>query len=677
MTSKTMYLSEIRIENFRLFGEHNEQCLELSLKQGLTALVGENDRGKSAIIDALRFALGTTDQERLWLDDSDFNARAQDRDIRVMCKFQGLTSSDQRAFLEYLTYGNDQDGEPVLYLHWTAKETGKVLRGRPYRQYETRSGANGDGPEFAPNARELLRATYLRPLRDAEQALSAGRGSRLAQVLHQSKLVTEGADFSPDDPISIKDHEYSVHTIAEIADSLLSEQKGVKQTTQDIDDRLKHLVLHGDSVKSTIKISGTNAPENRRIRQMLEKLDLSLHGAGRLGLGSNNLLFMACELLLLAQEDDGVKLLLIEEPEAHLHAQRQLRAMKFLQQQAKEQGVQVIVTTHSPNLASVIDLQNIVMIHDGRAYSMDEDKTELSRSDYRFLQRFLDVTKANLFFARAVVIVEGDAENILLPALARLIGRDFTDHGVSVVNVGGVGLRRYARIFQRKGVMDEQNNQQLAIPIACLTDLDVMPDCAPGILGLDREKPHRRWRTKCDFTENNGLTDYCKKIIKRASGQRVKTFVSDEWTLEYNLALGPADDSGQYANGLAEDVFAAACLAENDDAINAGTQHIETVSTDARQEFNNLRSSASETEGSSAAEVLATQVYAKFANDRVSKSIAAQYLAEVLHTKYGDNPKALRPLLPKYIVEAIEYVTARPTGVSSVELPQGQANASE
>jgi len=68
---------------------------------------------------------------------------------------------------------------------------------------------------------------------------------------------------------------------------------------------------------------------------MLEKLNLALDDAGKPGLGSNNLLFMACELLLLAQEDVGAKLLLIEEPEAHLHPQRQLRAMQFLQKQAE------------------------------------------------------------------------------------------------------------------------------------------------------------------------------------------------------------------------------------------------------------------------------------------------------------------------------------------------------
>ena len=68
-----MYLSRITIENFRCFGEGANR-FELPLRRGLTALVGENDAGKTAVIDALRFVLGTTDQEWYRLDDTDFHA---------------------------------------------------------------------------------------------------------------------------------------------------------------------------------------------------------------------------------------------------------------------------------------------------------------------------------------------------------------------------------------------------------------------------------------------------------------------------------------------------------------------------------------------------------------------------------------------------------------------------
>ena len=524
-----MHLDHLMIENFRCFGE-GEERFELPIRGGLTALVGENDSGKTAVIDAIRFALGTTDQDWYRIEDTDFHGEGTSGQIRIVCKFEGLSARDKRAFIEYLTYGEQPGDEPVLIINWTAKDTGEKRKGRPYRRVEVHSGKEGDGPSIAPEARDLLRATYLRPLRDAEQALSAGRGSRLSQVLHHTAEVRKaGVNFDPELGVEKTDPtKLNVLGIGDFANALLANQKGVGDARGKIDEHLEGLALSGDGIKSAINVSGTTASDEVRLRQLLEKLDLSLGGEGKLGLGSNNLLFMACEFLLLAQEDEGSKLLLIEEPEAHLHAQRQLRTMKFLQDQAEEKGIQIIVTTHSPNLASAIALNNIVMIDNRHAYSMAEGQTKLESSDYRFLQRFLDVTKANLFFARGVVIVEGDAENTLLPTLARLLGRDFTEHGVSIVNVGGVGLRRYARIFQRKDVKDEEKEKQLRIPVACVTDLDVMPNCAGAIMG-------KTLSTK-EKLGQKGLDDKRVSLRAKASGQCVETFVSDEWTLEYDLA---------------------------------------------------------------------------------------------------------------------------------------------
>ena len=477
-----MYLSTITIERFRCFGEESSR-FELPLRRGLTAVVGENDAGKTAVIDALRFVLGTTDQEWYRLEDTDFHEGGTPREIRIVCKFEGLSARDKSAFVEYLTYGEQGDEEPVLYANWTASDTGGAHRGRHYWRVEVRSGKDGDSPSMAPEVRELLRATYLRPLRDAEQALSAGRGSRLSQVLHHTEQIKAvGIDYNPN--VDTDPKNLNVLGIGDLANALLEKQQGIADTRTKIDKHLKGLSLSGDCIKSSIKVSGATASPDLRLRQLLEKLDLVIDGESKLGLGSNNLLFMACELLLLSQEDEGNKLLLIEEPEAHLHTQRQLQVMKSLQEQAKENGIQIIVTTHSPNLASAIELNNLVMIRDGRAFSMAEEETQLEPSDYRFLKRFLDVTKSNLFFARGVMIVEGDSENILLPTLANLIGRDFTEHGVSIVNVGSVGLRRYARIFQWKNV---QRDGQLDIPVACVTDMDVMPNCALAIIGKLKE----------------------------------------------------------------------------------------------------------------------------------------------------------------------------------------------
>lgn len=660
-----MFISKIKIENFRLFGS-GDHAFILSLNPGLIALVGENDAGKTAVIDALRLVLGTRDQEYLRLETADFHlpldGGTRAAQIMICCTFEGLTAQDRGAFAEYLTYRTTgATTEAILQVTWVAKRDEKEGTTRRYLPIEWRSGFEGDGPHIDPGAKFLLMATYLRPLRDAERSMSAGRGSRLSQILqHTNEIKNKGEPFKKTENPTPDPTKLSVLGLGDYANYLLGESEGIKNTRKKLNaDYLSPLSFSGAPLDARISVSGSS-DDSTRLRQLLEKLEVSLSATGLTdeshsrGLGSNNLLFMACELLLLATEEEGFPLLLIEEPEAHLHPQRQLRLMGFLQDQANiqradGQQIQIIVTTHSPNIACDIKLDNLVLMRNGKAFSMAREMTKLESADYSFLKRFLDVTKANLFFARGVVIVEGDAENILLPTLARLIGRDLREHGVSIVNVGGVGLRRYANIFQRS---DSVKDGELKIPVACITDMDVMPDCAPWIIGKLKEgetipklsESKRKWRVKQDFPGDD-LATRRNTIETKASGQCVKTFVAGEWTLEYDLAFF----------GLGEEVWIAAHLAANDEKIHTGATSVEAESVLACASYSELA-----TKGLSK-EAFASHVYSKITGNGVSKPIAAQYLAEILEKKFQNkvlNAQALRSKLPLYLVQAIAYVTS-------------------
>lgn len=659
-----MYIAEIRIENFRLFGA-DDKAFILPLAPGLTALVGENDAGKTAVIDALRLVLGTRDQDVLRVDPVDFHLATPGGEradqIAIRLTFRGLTTADRGAFAEFLTYETiDGATDTALIVTWVAKRNAKEGSSRRILPPEWRTGAKGDGPLLDLGARSLLTATYLRPLRDAERAMSAGRGSRLSQILQHTKEIRDtGNPFNkladpPDDPTTL-----SVLGLGDYASHLFGESAGIKQARKRLNDEyLKPLSFANDLLHARIGVAG-GQEDSLRLRQLLEKLELALtasadaESAHSRGLGSNNLLFMACELLLLAAESDGFPLLLIEEPEAHLHPQRQLRLMAFLQEQAKKQRtdgqrIQIIVTTHSPNLASDLQLDNLALIEGGRAFPLSEGKTKLSASDYRFLERFLDVTKANLFFARAVLIVEGDAENILLPVIAKLIGRDFHHHGVSAVNVGGVGLGRYGRIFMRE---DAERDGVIGIPVACITDMDVMPNNAPWIVGKIKAGDaipalpgsRRQWRVKDDFPGEQ-LEQRRAQRRANASGQNVETFVANEWTLEFDLAF----------HGLGRHVYQAGSLALADHRLNAGTANQAAILADADAAYQALVDAGHDRP------TLASHVYALFEADGASKAIGAQYLAELLEKAIAEkclDAEGLRALLPPYVVAAIEHVT--------------------
>lgn len=660
-----MYLSKLWITNFRQFGAEDPKFC-LTLNEGVTALVGENDAGKTAVIDAIRHVLLTRDVDYMRLQVEDFHIRADGSpasDITICCKFSKLSTAELGSFVEYLTYDGEQAS---LYVHFYARRLSEAPCSRRWVEVIVRSGPDGSGPTFDSAVRQLLAAAYLRPLRDAEREMSPGRGSRLSQILNNVPEIRTGTPFDKATPPSnaTQVNELSLVGLSDYIRHQVDRHAGVSGAQHSINESyLSNLSLAGENLQGRISFTeGGNEPA--RLRQILERLELDLLegpdgvSRGNYGLGSNNLLFMACELLLLGSEPDGLPLLLIEEPEAHLHPQRQLRLMEFLEAASTPSAdqtrrpVQVIVTTHSPNLASKISLNNLVLLRKQRAYSLGIGETRLSKSDYRFLQRFLDVTKANLFFSRGVLIVEGDAEAILLPTIAKLIDRDLTKYGVSVVNVGGTGLRRYSRILQRHDV----TNGTIGIPVACVSDMDVMPDCAPEILGLvssDADlkwtSTRRRWKTKKHFGGNGLTQDQALKAqqqkLAEDDAQSVKTFVANEWTLEYDLAF----------SGLAKEVYTAASLAHNDDPLNENKKTPETVSTEAAMEFSALVTSAA---GSS--EVLCSHIYEMFSSNHASKAISAQYLSELLSKKMETAEIDVAWLitnLPSYLIAAIEHVT--------------------
>ena len=630
-----MYLSEIRIKNFRCFGgaEHT-----IAFNSGLTVIVGENDSGKSAIIDAIRIVMGTTDFGWIRIEPEDFFNEDTSQDISIICKFNDLNNEQQAAFLECLTYETKQ---PCLYLHWTCRYLNTYKPPRPSSDFS--SGKSGNGPAPSSIARELLRATYLRPLRDAYHEMQSGRYSRLSQVIQKLSGIERGLDTYQEER---KLEELSLVGIANLANELLEKHETIVRINKEMSDILSsEMMLAKDNLKTKFAVAGKDQDNRKKLITLLEKLDLVVNKQettmrGQVGLGTSNIMSMACELLLHkdAEYKNQSAFLLIEEPEAHIHAQRQLKLIQSLQNDAEQGSHQIIISTHSPLLASVVKLSNIVMLKNGKTYPMTQQYTKLEEQDYLFLEKYLDATKANLFFARSVIIVEGPGEALLFPTVAKLLGKSFTDYGTSLVDVRSTGLRRYARIFQRRNEKD-----LLDIKVACVTDRDIMPDCAPKIC-IDEsysdkdkwpDKERRKWRTESEFAKEE-LQNHIQAIKTKADGQNVQTFISDHWTLEYDLAFQGLEDCEMQQILIKAFVQSTYARKNHSEKIDQISKMIDMQITK---------------------EDKAAFFYQYFLNKTTSKADFAQQLAVELEQKYRDRPFELRKVLPSYVVDAIDYVT--------------------
>lgn len=365
-----------------------------------------------------------------------------------------------------------------------------------------------DGITLDGRARELLKAVYLRPLRDAEREMHSGRNSRLSQILMSHKAFQDREN----------------HALLQILknanqdiESYFTNQEG-KEILQTIRDYLAE--FHDRTLTGAATLTASDV----QLKSILESLSLNAPETHP-GLGELNLVFIAAELLLLKQDDiGGLKLALIEELEAHLHPQAQLRLISYLQKEYDKSGAQIIISTHSTILASKINLKNIVLLQGGCGYDLSEGNTGLEKGDYLFLQRFLDTTKSNLFFAKGVIMVEGDAENLLIPVIAEIIGYPLEKYGVSIVNVGSTAFLRYSRIFIRG---DQENTMD--IPVSIITDCDIQPF---DVLEEKEGKKVKVIRDKTGESENAVAT----KKAKYEKGS-IQGFISPRWTLEYCIAL--------------------------------------------------------------------------------------------------------------------------------------------
>lgn len=547
-----MHISSLSLRNFRNF-----RSAKLQFEKGINTIIGENGSGKTNLFYALRLLLDESMPRYIYFSPTDFSRSLKNwvgHWIIIAIDFDELDVSDEAQALAMQATGHmdtESKGSYAIYfrpkyevrkqLFEYSKLADKsqeglalLLNNFGIQDYETlflSRGIGGFSDEAIykqyvgdfdnivfpdPDVKEEtifgtylprrisihdeVSCTYIKALRDVEADLKSYSNNPLVNLLRGKGKTVDIA---------------TEREIVENIDKLnakIGSLEEVKRLKEGIDKNVKEAV--GTTYAPNIDIKSELPNEIEKLVQSLKLWvgDPDDEGyKGRiweLSLGGANLIFLSLKLLEYEKirTDRVANLLLIEEPEAHVHTHIQ----KTLFNNLKANKAQILISTHSTHISSVSKISSVNVLSRGVKESLVfQPSNGLTKDQILRLERYLDAVRSNLLFAKGIILVEGDAEQILIPEMFRAVfGLTLDEIGVSLINIGSTGFENIGIIFNDKRIRKNCS-------ILTDTDLSVVPLNADPAKDSDYEK-HCRASEKSGNERKALLTTFCSgnKFIK-------------------------------------------------------------------------------------------------------------------------------------------------------------------
>lgn len=531
-----MYISKVSLVNYRNF-----KNTFFEFNKGINTIIGENGSGKTNLFRAIRLLLDDNLLRMSYkLNDKDFNRGLDDwrgHWIIISIEFNELTKDEsiQSLFIHGVGNGEGEMVEKATYnLFFRPKADirlalSKLKKGDKAGLDKIRSSISIDNYETLFTGKSDVDFNDLKVYNsivgDFENVIFNFPDDFKKIGLKVPHVLSVSSEISFTFIKALRDVVSDFHnsgknpllTLLRMKSEDINEDdyKKISETVEELNNSIEQLpdVLDvSNSIKSTIKdtVGETYSPSSLSIKsnlsdeasKLLQSLQLFIgepnetyEGAiHELSLGGANLIFLTLKLLEFKyqkEKETCANFLIIEEPEAHIHTHIQ----KTLFDRLDYGDTQILYSTHSTQISEVSNLLNINVLAKKVNHALAFQPAKgLNVSMVNKLERYLDAIRTNLLFAKGVILVEGDAEEILIPLLIKkVLGVSVDELGVSIINIRSTGFENIACVFH-----EERIRRKCSI----ITDLDTSI-IDYNILDDDGDKL-KAFKGKCKRSEEKG-----------------------------------------------------------------------------------------------------------------------------------------------------------------------------
>lgn len=496
---KSLFISRVVIKNFRNF-KNVDVCL--GHKQ---IIIGENNVGKTNFLRALQLVLDPTlsDEDRM-LQESDFNdsiKNPMENKEEILIEIYIDNYDQNKTILAVFQDATvmTEDGKEVLkftYRFFPYINEGGVAE----YQYNIYKG-NDETKKFGSYERKYLNIKVVKALRDVEGEMRNSRTSPIQKMLKNYAIDKQDLEHIAEEYRKNGEKILNLDELVDLTNNI-NKRFGMVLGNNDFDVSLRAMEINPAKVLSSLKLlmAQRNTTEISlglnnilyisMILQLLQDktipslikaekyMELSSIPGGEILKATyeeskNGNYFLNDDISEIQQEElytfmsknmpisKGVTILAIEEPEAHLHPVNQRLIYRDVIQNSSNS---VLLTTHSTHITAIAPIDSIVHLHDDGERGTEIHATAampISDGEFLDVERYLDVKRGEIYLGKAVLLVEGIAEEYLIPKFANLLGKPLDEKGIIVCNINCTNFTPYVKLLR-----------SLDIPYAVITDGD-------------------------------------------------------------------------------------------------------------------------------------------------------------------------------------------------------------